>query len=521
MTPSLAPSLLGPAPPANAPPRVDQAPASRTSKASSGEQDSRETFAAQLETAKQSEAPPADAATQGGDETPSPTTTATTMPPTGGAPTTEDAPTADELLARLLALAQGLTEEGAPTDATDEPTTNLLLDRLAEAGGSENQTDATALDATADVLEALMAYLVMGQQPQVTPDATTALPDDLVALLQRIEGAVSGAADATAELLGQAAPLAGSALTEAPEVPADLDASPDTGTAVAEAEAILAESAPTGAATPDVPAPSSDLPVDLAPVQPATATAASDAGAAEVAATTVAETGATNTETRERSSDGGEGDTGVELILPQPSATDVAGVDASADAQAAAAQASTSQPARDVRVVTVAEPRIVDAASMQAEVADIVRMASITGDSEIRLVLNPPDLGHLDINITRGEHGLRITVEAAQAGARDLLDRSMPGLHQALEARDLRVDRLEVRSADTGRGSLDTTGGGQHPGGQQQSGWTEDAPEWSPVAGLGGVTGTSDSGSRTEPSRISDGSGRAADGPSGSVDLLA
>jgi len=122
-------------------------------------------------------------------------------------------------------------------------------------------------------------------------------------------------------------------------------------------------------------------------------------------------------------------------------------------------------------------------------VADSVQAAVIRGDSEVRLVLNPPELGHLNIRIVRQEGGLRVSMEASQSGARDLIDRALPALQQGLEARDLRVDRLEVRAADTGRGSLDSSGAGQQPAGGQDGHPHGDGgdgrPEWSAVASLG------------------------------------
>ena len=174
-------------------------------------------------------------------------------------------------------------------------------------------------------------------------------------------------------------------------------------------------------------------------------------------------------------------------------------------------------PVQTPLVETVNATRVVNAATLPAEVADTVRTAVFHGDSEVRLVLNPPDLGHLDIHITRGDNGLRIVMEASQAGARELLDRSITGLHQALEARDLRVDRLEVRATDTGRGSLDTSAGGQQSGGGTSNGSQgEDTPEWSPVAMLGGMN--SDTAGASQSEQATD---RAASGVAGSVDVLA
>ena len=174
-------------------------------------------------------------------------------------------------------------------------------------------------------------------------------------------------------------------------------------------------------------------------------------------------------------------------------------------------------PVETPAVETVNATRVVNAATLPAEVADTVRTAVFHGDSEVRLVLNPPDLGHLDIHITRGEHGLRIVMEASQAGARELLDRSITGLHQALEARDLRVDRLEVRATDTGRGSLDTSAGGQQSGGGASNGSQgEDTPEWSPVAMFDAMN--NEAAGASQPEQTTD---RDASGVAGSVDVLA
>ncbi len=179
------------------------------------------------------------------------------------------------------------------------------------------------------------------------------------------------------------------------------------------------------------------------------------------------------------------------------------------------------QPLAGAPVVdTVVATRVVNASALPGELADTVRVAAFRGDAEVRLVLNPPDLGHLDIHISRGENGLRIVMEASQAGARELLDRSITGLHQALEARDLRVDRLEVRATDTGRGSLDTSAGGQQSGGGAfHGGPGEEAPEWSPVAMFESINNSAGLG-QSEQTTAGDAS-TLSGSVAGSVDVLA
>ena len=422
-----------------------------------------------------------------------------------------------------MALAQGLTDKGGATGPTESTEANLLLDRLAEAGGPEAQTDGTsALDALGAV-EALMAYLVMGQQKQIDPDATTALPDDLVALLQQIEGQSGAATDlelAAKQAVQAAIELTSAEPTVAPHV-ADAGSALDAFD-IAPSEAALAVNsepvAEVGGSTAVVADPVEG--VLVAPV-----------AVSSVESTDTAATVAAQPSTGERTSGVASAAPVVSPVEASANAdsleseTPVVGasmaqVDASTPGArgAEAAAAMTAQaPVQTPLVETVNATRVVNAATLPAEVADTVRTAVFHGDSEVRLVLNPPDLGHLDIHITRGDNGLRIVMEASQAGARELLDRSITGLHQALEARDLRVDRLEVRATDTGRGSLDTSAGGQQSGGGTSNGSQgEDTPEWSPVAMLGGMN--SDTAGASQSEQATD---RAASGVAGSVDVLA
>ncbi len=503
---------MGSAPPANAPPGIpatgpSSKPAS-TSKSASTKTEGEsphESFATLLESATQG------ADEQGGGET-------AALPAGSTPPTPEAPPDVTDLLAQLVALAQGLTDGGStgPTESTES---NLLLDRLAEAGGLETRADGTgALDAL-DVLgavEALMAYLVMGQQTPIDPDATTALPDDLVALLQQIEGTPSGAAT-DLELAARQAVQAAVELTSAEPVvaanAADAGGAPDLNPSEA---ALAATSASVAVETGEPDEGTAEQGVLVAPaIEP------SDDGA-RIARTAVAQPS-----TVERTSEVATAVTPVESAAEvERGESDIPSADASATPVAThpggargteAAGGMTVQAPVETPVETVNATRVVNAATLPAEVADTVRTAVFHGDSEVRLVLNPPDLGHLDIRITRGEHGLRIVMEASQAGARDLIDRSITGLHQALEARDLRVDRLEVRATDTGRGSLDTSAGGQQSGrGASDGSQGDGAPEWSPVAMFEAMNNeTAGAGQSEQPTD------RDASGVAGSVDVLA
>jgi len=493
---------------------------SKSTSSKTGDQSPQDAFAALLQTATQEAA-----SRQGGGEP--------TGPPTGGAPSTpEDTTTVSDLLAQLMALAQGLPDEGQTTDSTASTDMNLLLDRLAEAGGPEAQGDGTnALDASGAV-EALMAYLVMGQSTQTDPDAVTALPADLVALLQQIEGGLDGVEGVTTDLeptvqgsaMGTLAGEADASATGAREIVPDALTGSATGELAASGEAsdsMLVTPVADGAAD-GIGGPTSDA-GDVLPPATERATqsgslgrsgASTELNAADAVSAAEAALAAQTEQNAANAADApGVAETSTRPVAGNAGAT--SGVD-----NAMTAAATASQPSVDATVVeTASASRVASAATLPAEVADSVRVAAFRGDSDIRLVLNPPELGHLDIHISRGEHGLRIVMEASQAGARELLDRSMTGLHQALEARDLRVDRLEVRATDTGRGSLDTSAGGQQPGGGAFNGSQgEDTPEWSPVAMFESTNESMDMPA-TRPEQTSDGG--ASDGISRSVDVLA
>jgi flagellar hook-length control protein FliK len=135
-----------------------------------------------------------------------------------------------------------------------------------------------------------------------------------------------------------------------------------------------------------------------------------------------------------------------------------------------------------------------DAAALQRGLTDsvhaAVRRSASNGNETVRLLLNPPDLGHLDIHVTTGKDGVRVEVAASTSGATDLIRQHLPALVSGLEARDLRVDRAEVRHALNAQ--LGTDLGGRDPrssfrqpedrGADGAPRWAR--PEWSGVAAL-------------------------------------
>jgi flagellar hook-length control protein FliK len=83
---------------------------------------------------------------------------------------------------------------------------------------------------------------------------------------------------------------------------------------------------------------------------------------------------------------------------------------------------------------------------------------------------------------------LQLRLEATKGSTHDLLAREMPALRQALEARDLRIERIQVSNSGStstdGSGSAWAQGFGRH-GQQRQE--RDGSPAWSPVAALDGA----------------------------------
>jgi flagellar hook-length control protein FliK len=184
------------------------------------------------------------------------------------------------------------------------------------------------------------------------------------------------------------------------------------------------------------------------------------------------------------------------------------------------ASTATGSPARVEVVQASVRP---DGAAFASMLAETVQSAVIRGTSEVRLVLNPPDLGQLDINIVETDQGLRIRVEASQASARELIERHLPALQQALESRELRVDRLQVTSAPPAQadGSMDQRSAfGQSQSGGQGDGAGSGQAEWSPLAALGLVDGDGSDNSAGNGAGTPAGT-RNAGSHDGSLDVLA
>lgn len=161
-------------------------------------------------------------------------------------------------------------------------------------------------------------------------------------------------------------------------------------------------------------------------------------------------------------------------------------------ASAPAIIATAAAPVRSVAgsaVVAGSATQTIDASTapaLTAGLADTVQQAVRTGERELRIILNPPELGRLTVCVTDTSGGLRVGLEVVSAEAGELLQRQSPALQQALEARALRVESLAVATATESTTTEDDTRErpGSRNGEPRDGGAGVDAqPVWSAVAG--------------------------------------
>jgi len=398
-------------------------------------------------------------------------------------------PTADSAsteAAGLLALVRDLL--AADADATTETASEApLLDRPTGAGDAETEIDVHAMEALM-AQSLLMRTAAPDEDVTIAPIAVVATPVDAsggeaASALDGLRQAITGLADA-----GTATAITDASVPASIDVPAGLladglDALPATQPA-AEGQAISA-APPADAAQPVAMLAADDVqealgvPLTL-PVESESTTAGATGEEAPAGASTAgqAEQPFSGMQAARDAASATEGDE------PEMRRVRVSDVTAGAMPQAQPVQGESLAATAEVTRVEVAT-----GGAVTSQIANTVQSAVLRGEHEVRLVLNPPELGRVEITIVESDGGIRVQMLADHPGARDLIERQLPLLQQALAARDVRVDRLEVgRSGDAAsaeqwsdaRGSND----GQRQRGQQDGQWNE-SPDWSPLAAMG------------------------------------
>lgn len=105
-------------------------------------------------------------------------------------------------------------------------------------------------------------------------------------------------------------------------------------------------------------------------------------------------------------------------------------------------------------VVPTIAPTVVDIRLPQApqQIAEtVVWHAAGNGGGEVRIHLNPKDLGPLDVHLKLDGDKVTVRFEAPDAGVRDVVQTSLPSLATLLSARGLQLDQAQVFSQGRGQ----------------------------------------------------------------------
>lgn len=422
----------------------------------------------------------------------------------------------------IQAVVQALLGGGTVIEGQTETTGTSQLDRLAEVGTvGTNEQDAIPVDG--------LPYVVLMQQqaPPTLPVANLDLTGQPLAETDVAVGLPVAADTADLALLNDL-PATASPVATAARSAARGEVAPAVLQAVAAMQELKAQASEV--ATPVA----ETLPeVSVAPVTPA-AKAAPEM-TAEMAGELTVEPAALDV------------DVSMTETLPEPEAPVVETLEMAVAKMEGAGDVPADAPDLTLPATSVLQPltrssavtataatgtsEVPAAGTFASDLAGTVRRATLVGDNELRLLLNPPELGHVDVRITDTPNGLRVAMAAVSAEARELIEQHLPALRAALEARDLRIDRIQIeRSAESsaedalGRGSRDELGNQSgNPGNSNQGdgGGHNDSP-WSPVAAMRAEgtpsTGEPPAGSKAQSTEATGARGSVA---AGRLDVLA
>jgi flagellar hook-length control protein FliK len=423
----------------------------------------------------------------------------------------------------LQALLQALLGQLSQTSSQTEPTDETQLDRTTGVGTNGIDDQQAAMPDLGPLMAVMQHALpVLLAAAEQTPHGAA------VAASRQVPVGPAGPASAVAHAVVEAKrglPTTAVSSPQAPTVvPSNLDASTGEHVAAPAIAPAVATTVPADADPIDVPAVVDATPAVDSAVDAAVATVTEEAPASE------AETVDPIVEVAEALTDEAEpAETRQRQLPDHPAAASPRSVEVRADGQAqvTATQPLTSRPLEAASTAPAADTGAptTEADVFTAELASTVRRATLLGDRELRLLLNPPELGHLDVRIVESPDGLRVVLEATSAEARELIERQLPALRAGLEARDLRIDRLQVerptQQVASGAGN-DLDGGMQHgmPDHRGSDGTGRESVPWSPVASLAGGRAAADGGPNAVAAATPAGSRAQAAAANGRVDVL-
>ncbi len=96
----------------------------------------------------------------------------------------------------------------------------------------------------------------------------------------------------------------------------------------------------------------------------------------------------------------------------------------------------------------------------------------LTGQNEVRLNLEPADLGQVVVRLLLEDGRVAIDLQSVHAEAQEALETALPGLRSALEQQGLRVEGISVSAETSGwNGASSGQNAFQQWQGQQRAPW--------------------------------------------------
>lgn len=135
-------------------------------------------------------------------------------------------------------------------------------------------------------------------------------------------------------------------------------------------------------------------------------------------------------------------------------------------------------PAEAVTTPTVSPQ---DAQTFADRLSQYVLQSSDRGE-QMTVMIAPPDLGSIRIDVQSGADGLMVRFEASNAVTEQLLVDRMPQLHEALAQVGRTADRVDVVRAETAMGGQGSGTQDGRAAGQQQFAEQRQQPAWLPSA---------------------------------------
>ncbi|HEY3109810.1 MAG TPA: flagellar hook-length control protein FliK [Chloroflexota bacterium] len=155
-------------------------------------------------------------------------------------------------------------------------------------------------------------------------------------------------------------------------------------------------------------------------------------------------------------------------------------------ASGVAGPASSAAPALGSKPATL--DQVVAAAQSLAAVAEVgqqLKLASVSGSSQVTVRLNPESLGAVRLDVQRTDQGVSLQVRADTAAAREIVAANLDAIRGALRSAGIEVDDVQLSGPAAGPAAADAQPSGPPP--------AQEAPAAAPWPGSSAETAVAES----------------------------